>query len=579
MVKTHLAGIALIAAACAVAGEHVDPRVRTFIDPCRIVWTTATETAEGAACKVEGGNMLLASKHGQTPENGWGRRGGEYGCFLVNGGKVPGVLLDFGRELHGGLQVICGRGQKGQRIRVRFGESASEAMCSIGDGRHATKDHAIRDCVVEVPWLGSREIGNTGFRFVRIDLVTEGRLQLECVRAISLMRPMERKGAFRCSDERINRIYETAVRTVHLCCQDYLWDGIKRDRLVWMGDTQPETMAIISAFGAAEIIPESLDFAADTTLPDTWMNSMPCYTLWWIRNLAEWYRYTGDKAYLAKHAEYLSRTVAHAMSVISPSNTWDATGFLDWPTKHNQAATDSGKQALAKIAFEEGAFLADALGDTDLASSCRKAAATLATLRLEAHGAKTAAAMLALSGHRDPADMFASVLGRSGHSGVSTFYGYYMLEAMSAAGEHVRALNTVRDYWGAMLDMGATSFWEDFNIAWTNGCARIDELPSSGQKDIHGDFGEFCYPGFRHSLCHGWSAGPAAWLVSHVLGIQPVGVGCRTVRVVPRLDGLDWAEGAFPTPLGVVRVKATRLSGGKIDVSISAPPGVTVLRP
>ena len=21
-------------------------------------------------------------------------------------------------------------------------------------------------------------------------------------------------------------------------------------------------------------------------------------------------------------------------------------------------------------------------------------------------------------------------------------------------------------------------------------------------KDIHGDYGEFCYKGFRHSLCH-----------------------------------------------------------------------------
>jgi hypothetical protein len=34
-----------------------------------------------------------------------------------------------------------------------------------------------------------------------------------------------------------------------------------------------------------------------------------------------------------------------------------------------------------------------------------------------------------------------------------------MIEAMSAAGEHQRALDTVRDYWGGMIDMGATSFW------------------------------------------------------------------------------------------------------------------------
>jgi hypothetical protein len=47
-------------------------------------------------------------------------------------------------------------------------------------------------------------------------------------------------------------------------------------------------------------------------------------------------------------------------------------------------------------------------------------------------------------------------------------------------------------------------------VAWTNNAFRIDELPVAGKKDIHGDYGEFCYKGFRHSLCHGWSSGPAA---------------------------------------------------------------------
>ena len=26
------------------------------------------------------------------------------------------------------------------------------------------------------------------------------------------------------------------------------------------------------------------------------------------------------------------------------------------------------------------------------------------------------------------------------------------------------ALDVIRTYWGAMLDLGATTFWEDFNI-------------------------------------------------------------------------------------------------------------------
>jgi hypothetical protein len=200
-------------------------------------------------------------------------------------------------------------------------------------------------------------------------------------------------------------------------------------------------------------------------------------------------------------------------------------------------------------------------------------------LRPDPHGAKSAAAMLALSGLRDPKEMFAQVLGANGHNGVSTFYGYYMLEAMSAAGESQRALDTVRDYWGGMLDVGATSFWEDFNLAWTNNCFRIDELPVAGKKDVHGDYGEFCYPGFRHSLCHGWSSGPASWCINHVLGIRPLDVGCRKVEVKPFLGDLAWAEGAMALPGGkAVKVRVERRPDGTLDTRVDAPHDVTVVR-
>ena len=137
---------------------------------------------------------------------------------------------------------------------------------------------------------------------------------------------------------------------------------------------------------------------------------------------------------------------------------------------------------------------------------------------------------------------------------------------------------TVRDYWGGMLDMGATSFWEDFNTEWTRNAFRIDELPVAGKKDIHGDFGDFCYVGFRHSLCHGWASGPAAWLIAHVLGVQVADVGCKTVRVAPFLGDLQWAEGSFPTPRGVITVRHERQTDGNVKTDISKPDGVQVVR-
>jgi hypothetical protein len=94
---------------------------------------------------------------------------------------------------------------------------------------------------------------------------------------------------------------------------------------------------------------------------------------------------------------------------------------------------------------------------------------------------------------------------------MSTFMSYYILKAV-ASFDRDAAVSMMKEYYGAMLDKGATTFWEDFDLAWVEGSGRIDEFPKNGEKDIHGDYGDYCYVGFRHSLCHGWSAGVIAFM-------------------------------------------------------------------
>lgn len=561
-----------------LAGETPDPRQRTYVDPVRIVWQSDEKKQDDGwpmRGQVKEAARLLESKRGQVCEGAFGTASG---ARLANNGMDAGLVLDFGRELHGGLQLgMSPGGTANARLRVRFGESVSEAMSSIGE-KGATNDHAMRDFIVSVPSFGSLEIGNTGFRFVRLDLVSGGEVGLEFVRAVSLMRPMPRLGGFRSSDERLNRVFETAVRTVHLCCQDYLWDGIKRDRLVWIGDMHPEMMTILNVFGAAEILPQSLDYAVAVTPADKWMNTMAPYTLWFIRNLAAWCRYTGQTEVLTRHATYFRATLNHVAKFVSPQGEWTASKFLDWPTQHNPKAVAAGMQGLSALAFDDAAYLLDRLGDASTAQAWRARADAARRVHVKANGSKAAAAVLVLGGCLEPKEAFRTILGQNAHQGVSTFYGYYMLEAMSAACENARALDTVRDYWGAMLDVGATSFWENFDLAWTNNCFRLDELPVAGKKDIHGDYGEYCYPGFRHSLCHGWAGGPAAWCINHILGIRPITDGCRRVEVKPFLGDLDWAEGAMALPNGrAVTVRVSKRADGTLDMQVKAPEDIEIV--
>ena len=102
---------------------------------------------------------------------------------------------------------------------------------------------------------------------------------------------------------------------------------------------------------------------------------------------------------------------------------------------------------------------------------------------------------------------------------------------MAMADDYTGALNALREYWGGMLKMGATTFWEDFSLDWMENAAPIDDIVPEGKVDIHGDWGAYCYVKFRHSLCHGWASGPVPFLTRYILGVNVLEPGSRLPSV------------------------------------------------
>ena len=193
-------------------------------------------------------------------------------------------------------------------------------------------------------------------------------------------------------------------------------------------------------------------------------------------------------------------------------------------------------------------------------------------------GSKQGTSLMVLADMIDAKVANEEVIKVDGARGFSTFYGYYMLEAMAKAGDYAGAMKVISDFWGAMIDLGATTFWEDFHTDWIKeDVARIDEPVPAGKKDIHGDFGAYCYEGFRHSLCHGWASGPTAWLSEHVLGVEIVEPGYKVVKINPHLGDLEWVEGSVPTPFGDIKVSHRKDAEGKVVSKVDAPAGVEVL--
>jgi len=174
------------------------------------------------------------------------------------------------------------------------------------------------------------------------------------------------------------------------------------------------------------------------------------------------------------------------------------------------------------LAFQAGAEIAGWLDDKAAQQKCSESLARLRAYTPPHGNSKQAAALMALAGVGEAAALNREVMAVDGSKRLSTFYGYYVLQARAKAGDYQGCLEAIRQFWGGMLDLGATTFWEDFDLDWLTNAAPIDALVPAGKKDIHGDFGAYCYKGFRHSLCHGWASGPTAWLSEHVLGVQVI---------------------------------------------------------
>ncbi len=543
--------------------REIESRIR----PTRVVHTGGRVI--GAERLLEEKNLVLIPGFAEHLNTGLIKEVGE---------EDPFVVLDFGRELAGGIRMVIGHmNPNDRRVRVVFGESVTEVLTDVGE-RGSNNPSAARDITVPMANLSIRDIGRQGFRFVKIQLVDDGAMWLKGVIALSRMANLTPAGYLRTSDERLNAILDTAAFTAHLCVQEgVIWDGIKRDRLVWAGDLNTELLALSCLYGDIAPIRNSLNILADETPEDVWMNGIPTYSAWWVLNVADVYRLTGDTDFTVRHIERINHILRDLDVCIGETDTdfgrtgqWtDMPFFLDWPTF---GSPDAMVGAHLLIDYTLGRLVECEFPGVD-GAMVEHLRAHLVRYRTMPVESKAVAALQVLCGSASLPDRAMAerrtLLEADGARGFSTFMSYFLLSGLEAAGSR-QVLDLARTYYGGMLDRGATTFWEDFSLDWLAGSGRIDELTPDGMRDIHADTGKHCYEGLKKSLCHGWSVGILPYFVEHVLGITPAVPGFGAVRIDPHLGDLAWAEGCIPTPHGPITV---RVEAGQ-DPMASLPDGV-----
>lgn len=529
--------------------EIVDTKmVKEYLTPTAVLDSDKATRVE--ALLEKGYNQMLLEAEADVAE-------------IAEGGYV---IVDFGKEIAGSVRIIAALKCV---IRLRVGESYAETCSDLGV-KGACNDHSPRDVSgIPISSWSDTEHFNSAFRFVRID-VLEGTLKLKRLLAGYLHTSIPRTGFFTCADEKVNRIYETAAHTLTLCMQNgVIWDGVKRDRLAWVGDMYPEVLALTDLYSDYTNVANMLDMTRETTPLPGWMNTIPTYSLWWIMCLSEYVLRSNDKDMYARSKEYVLSLLkifdgyTSDEGLLTTGNMGMGT-FLDWPT-YKKPDEIYGATALLKMATEAAQRLlaADGTESTHAVSILKKLKSTAGQPVTE----KPAIAACVYAGQ--PADVKRLLEG--GAKGVSTFMSWIILMSLHENGYKKEAAEIAKEYYGAMLDLGATTFWEDFDIDWVKGAAPITRLPEDGEIDVHGDYGKYCYKGYRHSFCHGWSSGVIEYLVREILGVKRTGADASSVEVSPYPAYGDM-KGTVPIGKGFVTVEVTN---GR--VSVSATEGITVV--
>lgn len=461
------------------------------------------------------------------------------------------LLLDFGKETFGFLKL---NGLKGKgKVQIYYGESKEEALatntCETLD-RLTVDLPSNTDSVMEL---------SKAFRYVNVQL--ENGVSVDSVSMLYEYLPVADRGSFRCSDEQVNKIYDVAKYTLHLNTREFFIDGIKRDRWIWSGDAYQSYLMNYYLFFDSPTVSRTLLALRGKDPVTSHINTIMDYTFYWFLGIYDYYQYTGDKNFIKQFYPRMQSMMEYCLSRRNKNGMMEGLAgdwvFIDWAEGLSKKGEVSFEQLLLCRSLEAMAISAGIANDTQGAAKYKQLAADLKSKIFAAYWNEGKQAFVHSRVNGVPtenvtryANMFAiffNYLTETQKQGVkknvllndkvqkitTPYMRFYELEALCAMGEQPYVLKEIKDYWGGMLNLGATSFWEEYN-------------PAKKGAEHYAMYGRE----FGKSLCHAWGASPIYLLGKYYLGVKPTSPGYETYLVEPALGGLQWMQGSVPTPHG-----------------------------
>ncbi|MBT2561243.1 alpha-rhamnosidase [Pedobacter sp. ISL-68] len=485
-----------------------------------------------------------------------------------------GAVSDFGKETFGFIKV---HGLKGKgRLSIYYGESKEEALstdnCETLDYLDIDRSQK-KDSIMPL---------SKAFRYVNYQ--SQGNVSADSVSMLYEYAPVTERGSFKSSDEELNKIYDVAKYTFHLNTREFFIDGIKRDRWVWSGDAYQSYLMNYYSFFDAPTVKRTLLAQRGKDPVTAHINTIMDYSFYWFLGIYDYYKFTGDQKFVQDIYPRMQSLMTYIDGRKNKNGLLEWMPgdwiFIDWADKLSKDGEVSFEQLLYARSLETMTLCAKLANDTEGLAKYDKQAKELKNKIFELYWNQQKSALVHSridDKQTDNVTRYANMFGiffnyftpeqklsvkknvllNDQIAKITTPYmRFYELEALCAMGEQPYVLKEMKNYWGGMLKLGATSFWEEYNPDKKG----TEHLAMYGRP-------------FGKSLCHAWGASPIYLLGKYYLGVQPTTPGYETYTIEPNLGGLAWMEGKVPTANGDISVFCSRK-----EIKVSSLTGVGKLK-
>lgn len=332
-------------------------------------------------------------------------------------------------------------------------------------------------------------------------------------------------------DPELKKLDQVGVKTLQDCMQKVFEDGPKRDRRLWIGDLRLQAQANYYTFAKNDLVKRCLYLFAGLTqnegqigaclfmeptpqVDDTFLFD---YSLYFVSCLYDYYRHAKDMKTLKELADTAFLQIETALQevdkdgIVKDKDTWWC--FVDWADGLNKQGP---AQAILIYTMKQGIQIAKWLGADKKASFYQNIVdkivkASFSILWNEEKGFFVSGAEKQVSWATQIWFVLADIMPKEekqklllhlvetdpGIKMVTPYMYHHFIEALFQAGLEKQAVQSMKYYWGGMIQDGADCFYELWN-------------PDNPNESPYGS-------NMINSFCHAWSCTPTYFIRKYIL--------------------------------------------------------------